>query len=152
MALPRNPIGPPMRPEPPRLILGSASPRRRELLAQLGLVPDAILPPDIDEDPRKGELPRPYCLRRGEGTPPYDLLEQGYVGRPALRPPSAAVQICCNSCNPSRSPASSASTSSAVLSAQKLTRRAVRTVRSAQPMASRVWLGSPLSQAEPPET
>ncbi len=46
-----------------RLILGSGSPRRRELLAQLGLTPDAILPPDIDEDPRKGELPRPYCAR-----------------------------------------------------------------------------------------
>ena len=46
-----------------RLILGSASPRRKDLLAQLGLVPDAILPPDIDETPRKGELPRPYCLR-----------------------------------------------------------------------------------------
>ncbi len=46
-----------------RLILGSASPRRKELLAQLGIVPDLILPPDIDEDPRKGELPRPYCLR-----------------------------------------------------------------------------------------
>jgi septum formation protein len=46
-----------------RLILGSASPRRRELLAQLGLVPDAILPPDIDETPRKAELPRPYCAR-----------------------------------------------------------------------------------------
>jgi septum formation protein len=46
-----------------RLILGSASPRRKELLAQLGIVPDAILPPDIDEDPRKGELPRPYAAR-----------------------------------------------------------------------------------------
>jgi len=46
-----------------KLILGSASPRRRELLAQLGVVPDAILPPDIVEDPRKAELPRPYCLR-----------------------------------------------------------------------------------------
>ncbi|MFC2966875.1 Maf family protein [Acidimangrovimonas pyrenivorans] len=46
-----------------RLILGSASPRRRELLAQIGLVPDAILPPDIDEDPAKAELPRPYCAR-----------------------------------------------------------------------------------------
>ena len=44
-----------------RLILGSGSPRRRELLAQLGLVPDAILPPDINEDPGKGELPLPYC-------------------------------------------------------------------------------------------
>lgn len=46
-----------------RLILGSASPRRKELLAQIGLVPDAILPPDINEDPRKGELPRPYAAR-----------------------------------------------------------------------------------------
>lgn len=47
----------------PRLILGSASPRRRELLAQIGLVPDAVRAPDIDETPLKGELPRPYCAR-----------------------------------------------------------------------------------------
>ncbi len=46
-----------------RLILGSASPRRRELLAQIGLVPDEIRAPDIDETPAKGELPRPYCAR-----------------------------------------------------------------------------------------
>lgn len=46
-----------------RLILGSGSPRRRELLAQIGVVPDAILPPEIDETPFKGELPRPYCVR-----------------------------------------------------------------------------------------
>jgi len=29
----------------------------------LGITPDAILPPDIDEDPQLGELPRPYCAR-----------------------------------------------------------------------------------------
>ena len=46
-----------------RFILGSGSPRRKELLAQIGVVPDAVLPPDIDEDPRKAELPRPYCVR-----------------------------------------------------------------------------------------
>ncbi|MFM2388945.1 MAG: septum formation protein Maf [Pseudomonadota bacterium] len=46
-----------------RLILGSGSPRRLELLAQIGVVPDAVRPPDIDEDPIKGELPRPYCVR-----------------------------------------------------------------------------------------
>ena len=46
-----------------RFILGSGSPRRKELLAQLGVIPDAILPPDIDETPRKAELPRPYCAR-----------------------------------------------------------------------------------------
>lgn len=47
----------------PRLILGSGSPRRLELLAQLGIVPDDIRPPDIDETPLKGEQPRPYCIR-----------------------------------------------------------------------------------------
>jgi septum formation protein len=47
----------------PRLVLGSGSPRRRELLAQLGLTPDDIRAPDIDETPLKGELPRPYCER-----------------------------------------------------------------------------------------
>ena len=46
-----------------RLVLGSGSPRRLELLAQLGLVPDAVRAPDINEDPRKAELPRPYCAR-----------------------------------------------------------------------------------------
>jgi len=46
-----------------RLILGSASPRRQALLAQIGLRPDAIIPPDIDETPLKGELPRAYCAR-----------------------------------------------------------------------------------------
>lgn len=47
----------------PRLILGSGSPRRLELLAQIGVAPDAIRPPDIDETPHRGELPRPYCAR-----------------------------------------------------------------------------------------
>lgn len=46
-----------------KLILGSASPRRKDLLAQLGIAPDAILPPDIDEDPLPRELPRTYCAR-----------------------------------------------------------------------------------------
>ncbi|MCJ8139858.1 Maf family protein [Falsirhodobacter halotolerans] len=46
-----------------RLILGSASPRRKELLGQIGITPDTILPPDIDETPLKSELPRPYCAR-----------------------------------------------------------------------------------------
>ena len=45
------------------LILGSGSPRRRELLAQIGVVADDIRAPDIDETPQKNELPRPYCTR-----------------------------------------------------------------------------------------
>jgi len=44
-------------------ILGSGSPRRLELLAQLGITPDEVRPPDIDETPRKAELPRDYCAR-----------------------------------------------------------------------------------------
>jgi septum formation protein len=46
-----------------KLILGSGSPRRKDLLLQIGVVADDIRPPDIDEDPRKSELPRPYCER-----------------------------------------------------------------------------------------
>lgn len=45
------------------LILGSASPRRAELLAQIGVVADAIRPADIDETPQKAELPRVYASR-----------------------------------------------------------------------------------------
>lgn len=46
-----------------KLILGSGSPRRLELLAQIGITPSDIRPPDIDEDERKGELPRDYVNR-----------------------------------------------------------------------------------------
>jgi septum formation protein len=46
-----------------KFILGSGSPRRKELLAQLGVVPDYIRAPDIDETPVKAEQPRPYCAR-----------------------------------------------------------------------------------------
>jgi septum formation protein len=41
----------------PELVLASASPRRIELLAQVGIVPDRIEPADIDETPQKGETP-----------------------------------------------------------------------------------------------
>ena len=44
-------------------ILGSGSPRRKELLAQIGVVPDEVRAPDIDETPYAAELPRPYCAR-----------------------------------------------------------------------------------------
>lgn len=46
-----------------KFILGSGSPRRRELLAQIGIVADDVRAPDIDEDPHASELPRPYCAR-----------------------------------------------------------------------------------------
>jgi septum formation protein len=46
-----------------RLILASASPRRLDLLARIGVTPDAIVPADIDERVPKGELPRQHAAR-----------------------------------------------------------------------------------------
>ncbi len=50
----------------PSLILASSSPRRRDLLARLGVAPTRIASPNIDETPRKGEVPRVYALRMAE--------------------------------------------------------------------------------------
>ena len=52
--------------KPPALVLASTSPRRRELLARIGLTPARIASPDIDETPLKGELPRAYVGRLAE--------------------------------------------------------------------------------------
>ncbi|WP_298337237.1 Maf family nucleotide pyrophosphatase [uncultured Erythrobacter sp.] len=49
----------------PHLTLASASPRRRDLLARLSIVPDAVTPAEIDETPLKDERPRDYALRMG---------------------------------------------------------------------------------------
>jgi septum formation protein len=46
-----------------RLILASASPRRLELLRQIGISPDAVDPASLDETPLKGELPGPHARR-----------------------------------------------------------------------------------------
>lgn len=50
----------------PQLVLASSSPRRRDLLARLGIEPARIASPDVDENPLKGELPRVYALRLAE--------------------------------------------------------------------------------------
>jgi septum formation protein len=47
----------------PKLVLASASPRRLELLQRAGLEPDALLPADVDETPRKKDLPRVLAAR-----------------------------------------------------------------------------------------
>lgn len=47
----------------PALVLASASPRRLALLSQIGIVPDHVLTPDIDETPLAGELPRLHAAR-----------------------------------------------------------------------------------------
>src|SRR5690349_17915136 len=52
-----------MNTERPPLVLASASPRRRDLLARIGIVPDRILPTETDETPRKEELPRQLAAR-----------------------------------------------------------------------------------------
>lgn len=50
----------------PRLILASRSPRRAELLAQVGIVPEAVIPTDVDETPKPRELPRALAARLAE--------------------------------------------------------------------------------------
>lgn len=63
-----------------RLVLASASPRRLALLAQIGVVPDAVLPAEIDETPATGEVPRIYARRiaaakaRALATGPDDIV------------------------------------------------------------------------------
>lgn len=47
----------------PRLVLASASPRRLDLLRQIGLEPDQVDPPEIDESHGRSELPRAYARR-----------------------------------------------------------------------------------------
>ena len=46
-----------------RLVLASASPRRLDLLSRIGVIPDAVLPADIDESVARGELPRQHAAR-----------------------------------------------------------------------------------------
>lgn len=63
------------------LILASASPRRLQLLAQVGVVPDRVEPADIDETPGPDETPRRLALR----------LAEGKAGLVAARNPDAYV-------------------------------------------------------------
>lgn len=63
----------------PRLILASASPRRRELIARLGVTPAAVNPADIDETPHKGELPRDYAKRMAREKAEAAASTEGFV-------------------------------------------------------------------------
>lgn len=62
-----------------RIILASASPRRRELLARLGVEPARVAPADIDETPLKGELPRDYAVRMAREKAEAAASADGYV-------------------------------------------------------------------------
>jgi nucleoside triphosphate pyrophosphatase len=64
-----------------RLILASASPRRLDLLARIGVQPDAVVPADIDESVPRGELPRHHALR----------LARAKAGAVAKQEPDALV-------------------------------------------------------------
>src|SRR5690606_19167186 len=57
----------------------SASPRRRELLARLGIEPARVMPTDIDETPLKGELPRDYAMRMAQEKAEAAASGGGYV-------------------------------------------------------------------------
>lgn len=61
------------------LILASASPRRRELLARLGIAPDRIAPADIDESPLKTEVPRDYARRMAREKAVAAASDSAYV-------------------------------------------------------------------------
>lgn len=63
------------------LILASASPRRVDLLKQIGITPDSIIPADIDETPHKGELPNKLAerLARGKAETVFKQHPESYV-------------------------------------------------------------------------
>lgn len=63
----------------PSLILASASPRRRELIARLGITPDIIAPADIDETAHKTELPRDYARRMAREKAEAAASDSGHV-------------------------------------------------------------------------
>jgi septum formation protein len=67
---------------PPPLVLASASPRRLELLDRIGIRPDQVLATDIDETPRRDELPRTLAAR---------LAAEKAAAAAALAPPGALV-------------------------------------------------------------
>ncbi|WP_424933495.1 Maf family protein [Amaricoccus macauensis] len=63
----------------PCLILASASPRRRDLLAQIGINPAGIRPSDIDESPKPREKPRDLALRLAREKAEAAMLAEGEI-------------------------------------------------------------------------
>ena len=60
----------------PKLVLASGSPRRIQLINQVGIEPDSLRPTDIDETPQRGELPRACAnrLARAKAQAALDLV------------------------------------------------------------------------------
>lgn len=61
------------------LVLASGSPRRLALLAQIGIVPDSVIAPEIDETPGRAELPRPLALRLARAKAAAVAVPGAYV-------------------------------------------------------------------------
>jgi septum formation protein len=74
------------------LVLASESPRRKALLAQAGIVPDAIRPAEIDETPLKGEAPRAHALRLAIAK--VQCVARAWTGDPALVLAADTVVAC----------------------------------------------------------
>ena len=71
----------------PPLVLASASPRRLDLLARVGVVPDRVAPADLDETPLKAELPRRLATRlaaRAAGRPLAHLIPLAGIAASAV--------------------------------------------------------------------
>lgn len=73
-------------------MLASESPRRRALLAQIGVVPDAIIPAHIDEEPHKDALPRVHALRLA--CEKARAVADSWTGAPALVLAADTVVAC----------------------------------------------------------
>src|SRR5436305_5373236 len=74
------------------LVLASESPRRLALLAQVGIKPDAVVPAQIDESIRKGELPRVHAQRLAEEK--ARTVAKTWSGAPALVLAADTVVAC----------------------------------------------------------
>jgi septum formation protein len=74
------------------LVLASESPRRKALLAQVGIVPDAVAPAHVDEAVRKGEAPRDHALRLAREK--AHAVARGWQGAPALVLAADTVVAC----------------------------------------------------------
>ncbi|HEY3778237.1 MAG TPA: Maf family protein [Rhizomicrobium sp.] len=76
----------------PALVLASASPRRLALLAQAGIVPDAVRPADVDESVLKEETPRVHALRLAKLK--AERVAADWPGPPALILAADTVVAC----------------------------------------------------------
>ena len=76
----------------PKLVLASGSPRRLTLINQAGIEPDALRPADIDETPKRGELPRACAnrLARAKAEAALELVQRrrGAAAAPTSSPPT----------------------------------------------------------------